>query len=479
MIQFEIKKNKNGTGEFSYDLKALALSFFPGQECLVTEREDWVEQTGYPARCRMDGRVVWEEHLPEGYTKNQVKASLYRSLSRLSGRQLPWGILTGIRPAKIPLRMYMDGMSREEIADCLRREYLVRENKISLALAVAKKEYELTHSFAHERGYNIYIGIPFCPSICSYCSFSSFDYARYSDRVGEYLTALEKEMRAVGRNDRQELHSIYVGGGTPTSLTEEQLARLMEMIRTHLPIGQALEFTVEAGRPDSISREKLRILKRAGVTRISINPQSMKQHTLDLMGRRHRVEQVTEAFHMAREEGFDNINMDLIVGLPEEDEVDFYNSLNRICELEPDSITIHTLVIKRASELCREQLETGSGLSPEDTLIPVLQTGSGEYLTEKGYEPYYMYRQKNRAGVTGNTNQENVAYARPGKECLYNIFIMEELETIVALGSGGATKQVFHGENRMERIENVKSVEDYIARIDEMIERKKAAGIGG
>ncbi|MCH5264916.1 MAG: coproporphyrinogen dehydrogenase HemZ [Lachnospiraceae bacterium] len=479
MIQFEIKKNTAHPGEFSYDLKALALSFFPEQECQVAEREDWRDKTGYPARCQMDGQVVWEEDLPEGYTKNQVKVSLYRAFADISGRRLPWGILTGIRPVKIPLRMKMAGKSKEEIRDCLREEYLVGESKISLALAVAEREYELTRSFSHERGYNVYIGIPFCPSICQYCSFSSYDYVRYENRVEDYLAALEKEMRGAGRDNSRELHTIYVGGGTPTSLTEKQLGRLMEMIHAHLPVEQALEFTVEAGRPDSITREKLRILKEAGVTRVSINPQTMKQHTLDLLGRRHRVEQVAEAFHMAREAGFDNINMDLIVGLPEEDEVDFFNTLNRVCELEPDSITVHTLVIKRAGRLRRKQLEQGGGIQPEDTLIPVLQRISGEYLQEKGYEPYYMYRQKNKAGTTRNTNQENVAYARPGKECLYNIFIMEELETIVALGSGGATKQVFHGEDRMERIENVKSVEDYIARIDEMIERKRAAGIGG
>ena len=280
-------------------------------------------------------------------------------------------------------------------------------------------------------------------------------------------------MAQMAQKEKKKLHTIYVGGGTPTSLNEEQLQRLMDMIWRYLPLSETTEFTVEAGRPDSITREKLQILKKAEVSRISINPQTMKQHTLDLLGRRHSVEQVKEVFAMAREMGFENINMDLIVGLPEEDEVDFARTMMQVNDLNPDSVTVHTLVIKRASRMRREQLEQGEKMYPEDTLIPVLQRTSEEMLRSYGYEPYYMYRQKNKSGTTRNTNQENVAYARPGKECLYNIFIMEELETIVALGSGGSTKYVIHEDNRMERIENVKSVDDYISRIDEMIERKK------
>lgn len=475
MLNFEIKKNREHPGEFSYDLKALALSFFPEKKCQIIEREDWENIGGYPIRCQLGTEWILEERLPEDYTKNTVKTVVYQALSKASGRILPWGILTGIRPAKIPLQMIMADMDRQQIQNCLKKEYLVREDKARLAIDVAEKEYELTKAFDHEHGYNIYIGIPFCPSICQYCSFSSYDYKRYADKADSYLAALEKEMAYTGKKFAgYELHTIYVGGGTPTSLNETQLKRLMNMIHRYLPVEETAEFTVEAGRPDSISKEKLNILKAAGVTRISINPQTMKQHTLELLGRRHTVEQVNEVFHMAREAGFDNINMDLIVGLPEEDEVDFCNTMNHIAEMNPDSVTVHTLVIKRASRMRREQLEHGEEIRPEDTLIPALQRYSGEYLRERGYAPYYMYRQKNKAGTSRNTNQENVAYARPGKECLYNIFIMEELETIVALGSGGSTKHIIHGGNRMERIENVKSVDDYISRIDEMINRKEA-----
>lgn len=476
MIHYEIKKRPGCPGEFSYDLKALALDFYPEKGCEVMEREDWADRKGYPLVCCIDGEETLSVTLPEGYNKNSVKSALYEMFSKRTGIHLPWGILTGIRPAKIPLRLLWEGHSREEIGEILEKEYRMDERKIRLSVDIAEKEDALTSRFRHENGYNIYIGIPFCPSICQYCSFSSFPYEKYKKLADDYLTALEKEMKFTGEFfSERPLHTIYVGGGTPTSLNESQLGRLMDMIHRYLPVGQAVEFTVEAGRPDSITKEKLLLMKKAGVTRISINPQTMKQHTLELLGRMHTVEQVKDAFYLARETGFDNINMDLIVGLPEEDEVDFMNTINRIREMDPDSVTVHTLVIKRASRMRREQMESGSDIRPEDTMIPFLQMESEDYLRDLGYEPYYMYRQKNKAGTSRNTNQENVAYAKPGKECLYNIFIMEELETIVALGCGGSTKQVFTGGNRMERIENIKGVEEYIARIDEMIERKRTA----
>lgn len=475
MVRFEIKRSLSGKIEFAYDLRALSQSFYPEKDCQIIVREEWSEE-GYPICCTVDGDVILEETMTKGYTKNSVKAAVYQAFSQKTNKLLPWGILTGIRPAKIPLRMMMTGMEEEQIKQNLREEYLLQPRKVALAYDVASKEYELVKNFDHEKGYNIYIGIPFCPSICGYCSFSSYDYTTFRSKVDAYLEALEKEiayMAKVAEEKQKELHTIYVGGGTPTSLTELQLQRLLDMIHRYLPVEKTAEFTVEAGRPDSITVEKLQIMKAAGVTRISINPQTMKQHTLDLLGRRHTVGQVKEVFQLARECGFDNINMDLIVGLPQEDEVDFATTMNEICDLNPDSITIHTLVIKRASRMRREQMEQGEEMYEEDTLISVLQRASEDFLRGHGYEPYYMYRQKNKSHTTKNTNQENVAYAKKGKECLYNIFIMEELETIVALGSGGSTKYVIHGENRMERIENVKSVDDYINRIDEMIERKK------
>lgn len=469
MIEITIKDN-----EFSYDLKALAMAFFPEQTCVVQKEADWQSEDGYLIRWKIDDLPVHEDFIRAPYTKNEVKRRAYRFLSETSEKDLPWGILTGIRPAKIALRMLWDGRSRDEALRIMEQEYFCAPGKAKLAVDVAEKEAMLTKGMNHADSVSIYIGIPFCPSICAYCSFSSFPIRQYENKVEDYLGALEKEIRFAGEQlAGKKLQTIYIGGGTPTSLNEVQLEQLFVMAEKYLPVQEAKEFTVEAGRPDSITEEKLRCMKRHGVTRISINPQSMKQHTLDLLGRRHTVDDIRTVFHMARKLGFDNINMDLIVGLPEEDREDFLQTLSEVGRLEPDSITIHTLVIKRASRMRREQMEQGGEICEEDLWIPVMQDDSEKFCREHGYEPYYMYRQKNKAVTTRNTNQENVAYAKPGKECLYNVLMMEELQTILALGSGGSSKYVFHGEDRMERVENVKSVDDYISRIDEMIKRKQ------
>ncbi len=282
----------------------------------------------------------------------------------------------------------------------------------------------------------------------------------------DYLTALCKEMDyAVDAIPDKKLTTLYIGGGTPTALSAELLERLLLEVRRHFPMESVREFTVEAGRPDSITREKLQILKRYGVTRISINPQTMVDRTLELIGRRHTAAAVEEAFYMAREEGFDNINMDLIIGLPGECAEDVAYTLERIRKLNPDSLTVHALAIKRAARL-KLKLDELDGLLPRDALR--MQQLTTEYAAAEGYEPYYLYRQKN---ITDNL--ENIGYARPGKEGLYNILIMEEKQTILALGAAGSSKLMYPAENRIERVENVKYVVDYIKRIDEMIERKR------
>ncbi len=469
MIQIEIKSN-----EFAYDLRSLAMAFFPGEQCRVTEYEPWRTKETYPIRCQIDGRVIWEADFPVPYEKNQVKRRFYRILSGCAKKELPWGILTGVRPSKIPLRMLREGVSPDDIKSRMAGEYLCRSDKVQLALDVAVREHELTAGVLTGDGISLYIGIPFCPSICAYCSFSSYPVKQYEDRVDLYLDALEKEMVYVSEKIRdRKLHSVYVGGGTPTALTEAQFSRLLAMVKACFPTACEGEYTVEAGRPDSITEGKLRSMKEYGVGRISVNPQTMKQRTLERLGRHHTVEQVKEACRLARQAGFENINMDLIVGLPGETMEDFRQTLEEVWRLQPDSVTVHTLVIKRASRMRREQMEQGDRIFEEDGSIPLMQECAERFCRERGLNPYYMYRQKNKASSSRNTNQENVAYARAGKECLYNILMMEELETIIALGSGGSSKVVYGWENRVERIENVKSVDDYISRINEMIERKE------
>lgn len=468
MIHITIKDN-----EFSYDLKALAMVFFPEQECHVEEDPALLLRRGFTMVIRIDGEKPLEEFLPAPYTKNEVKQKAYHYFSRVCDRTLPWGILTGIRPAKIPFRRILEGKGRQEILQELEEEYFCVREKAQLAVDVAGKEVRMTQGMDHERSVSIYIGIPFCPSICAYCSFSSYPLKQYENKTDAYLDALEKEITYVGEHlGGRRLQTVYIGGGTPTSLTEAQLERLFDMIEEHFPLNEVREYTVEAGRPDSITEGKLRCMRNHKVSRISINPQSMKQNTLDLLGRRHTTEQIRDTFQMARNLGFDNINMDLILGLPEETLEDFKYTLSEVDAMGPDSITIHTLVIKRASRIRKEKLEQGGKISDEDACIPQMQEYSEKFCREHGYEPYYMYRQKNKAVTSRNTNQENVAYARPGKECIYNVLMMEELQTILALGCGGSSKYVFHEEDRMERVENVKSVDDYISRIDEMIQRK-------
>lgn len=468
MIRITIKNN-----EFSYDIKALAQAFYPGKTCEIKENAEWQELDGFSILCEIDGRERYQDFVPSPYSKNKVKGRFYDFLCTYSGNSLPWGILTGVRPAKIPLRMFVEGKQEKEIADCLRETYRCAPEKARLVVDVARREYALTAHMDHENSVNVYIGVPFCPSICSYCTFSSYPAGQYGDRMAAYLDALERELAYAGEAVlAKTLQTVYIGGGTPTAFDEEKFARLLDLVNRYLPMEHVREFTVEAGRPDSITENKLRCMKAHGVTRISINPQTMKQHTLERMGRKHSADDVRHAFAQAREFGFDNINMDLIAGLPEETWEDLEHTLEEVCRLEPDSITVHTLVIKRASRMRREQMESRERFMHENPWIPAMQAGAERFCRSHGYEPYYMYRQKNKAFTSYNTNQENVAYARPGKECLYNILMMEELEDIVALGSGASSKYVFSGENRVERVENVKNVDDYISRIDEMIRRK-------
>ena len=399
-------------------------------------------------------------------TKNVVKQLFYRMLTERTGHELPWGSLTGIRPTKIALSRLEEGWKEEEIRSFMKKNYLASDEKIDLSIEIAAREKMLLEPLDYDRGYSLYVGIPFCPTTCLYCSFTSYPISKWKGRTGLYLEALFKEMEYVADKMKgRPLDTIYFGGGTPTALPAEDIDAILTKLDQLFDTENALEFTVEAGRPDSITEEKLRVLRDHGITRISINPQTMNQKTLDLIGRRHTVEMVKEKFLMARELGFDNINMDLIMGLPEEDLDDVRHTLEEIEALRPDSLTVHSLAIKRAARLNMFKEEYG-GLKINNT--PEMIAMSEACARRLGMEPYYLYRQKNMAG-----NFENVGYSLPGKACIYNILIMEELQTIAACGAGTTTKVVFPAENRRDRCENVKDVEQYISRIDEMIGRKE------
>lgn len=408
----------------------------------------------------------WQYEEAEGRYKDAFKRFLYRVLSEVTEKELPWGNLTGIRPTKLAYAMLEEGLTDVQISEALKQTHYVSQEKIDLSIDIAKRERELLSKVHYEGGYSLYIGIPFCPTTCLYCSFTSYPIAAYRKLVETYVDCVIRELEYVAKAYGDKiLDSVYMGGGTPTTLEAEQLDRLLCKVKELFDFSQVKEFTVEAGRADSITRSKLEVLKKHGVGRISINPQTMKQETLQIIGRRHTVEQVLEAYKLAKEVGFDNINMDLILGLPGETEADVQNTIDKVVELEPDSLTVHSLAIKRASKLSQWITEHGiETLRNTDETMKIAAAGAKRL----GMDPYYLYRQKNMSG-----NFENVGYAKPGKYGLYNILIMEEKQTIVACGAGTITKRVYP-DGRIERCDNVKDVELYIEKIEEMIERKKS-----
>ena len=480
---------------YEQDIRELLMSFYPGETYAhevqegvefyvetrlgdgritvgIWEKMDDAGETDTPAPAGLDGwslRAVshGESDLSDySATKNVIKQMFYRMLVERTGHELPWGSLTGIRPTKIALTRLEEGWKEEDIRSFMKETYLASDEKIDLSIEIAAREKKLLEPLDYERGYSLYVGIPFCPTTCLYCSFTSYPISKWKGRTGLYLEALFKELEYTSKKmEGRPLDTIYFGGGTPTALPAEDIDAILSRLEQLFDVGHALEFTVEAGRPDSITEEKLRVLRGHGITRISINPQTMNQKTLDLIGRRHTVEMVKEKFYMAREMGFDNINMDLIMGLPEEDMDDVRHTLEEIRAMGPDSLTVHSLAIKRAARLNMFKEEYGN-LKINNT--PEMIALSEACARELGMEPYYLYRQKNMAG-----NFENVGYSLPGKACIYNILIMEEMQTIAACGAGTTTKVVFPSENRRERCENVKEVEQYIGRIDEMIGRKE------
>lgn len=524
--------------DFEYDIHSLIKAFYPSQEVGVTAENKAYDE---PAIITMKVdylekaiRITWWEYIYEAdgekkrngissdqtkkipsdwkelpgiefevdfsdrtRTKNRLKLNLYRLLSEHTKQTLPWGTLTGIRPTKIPMQLLEKGKHMEEIRTYMKDTYLASDEKIDLSIEIAKRERALLQKIDYESGYSLYIGIPFCPTTCLYCSFTSYPLVTWARRVDEYLDALEKEIDFTAETfSGKHLNTIYIGGGTPTTLEPCQLDRLISKIKSSFDLSDCLEFTVEAGRPDSITREKLDVLRRHGISRISINPQTMKQETLRIIGRHHTVEQTVNSFRMARELGFDNINMDLIMGLPEESLNDVRNTMEQLKQLEPDNITVHSLALKRAARLnmFKEDYINYKMVNTQEHMDL-----TAAYAKEMGLLPYYLYRQKSMAG-----NLENVGYAKPGKAGVYNILIMEEKQTIMALGAGATTKFVMPdfdlpghtgtevvvsdagstnsgsmpgGQNafrtKIERVENVKDIENYLQRVDEMIERKK------
>ena len=547
MIYVYIKKELS---KFETDIRDLCLAFFTLQKITYVIENDEVGANA--AIVGANAAIVGAKHcepsrmgelrepdiiVKDYYTgpinsdrltiKSELKRQLYNYLSKLTGKKLLWGTLTGIRPVNIVTGMIENTVGataatvgataaivgataatvganaatvgakhcepdENKIRQELKKEYYISDLKANELIKIAKKEIEILERPEiknYKDTYSIYVGVPFCKSTCLYCSFTSFNIEKLAKYVDTYLDTLEKDF-CKRRGELCEPVSklapltLYIGGGTPTSLNEEQFERLLTIIDKYVDKSKCVEYTVEAGRPDTITKEKLLIMKNHGVTRISINPQSFNQKTLDLIGRKHTVKDVIEKFKLARDLGFDNINMDIILGLPNEHLLQVLKTLNGIRKLKPDSFTVHSLALKRAARLnfeldswTRNYYLAGLGKRNKDVIREVRDNAGAKHCEPEGnreidkmfkwserlakflhLKPYYLYRQKNMAG-----NLENVGYAEDGKECVYNIMMMSERHTVYGFGTA-TTKEVFYesdGSKRIESEEGYKSVIDY------------------
>lgn len=439
----------------------------------------WEEQGEY-ACCFALGDRQWERRCPvpreaderlcllaeKRALKRLCKQTLYDLCKDVTGMTPPWGSLTGIRPTRLVYEAMEHGAALDAACAQVGAEFDVSAEKLALLRDIVTVQSQMLPP--EDGAVDVYVGIPFCTTRCAYCSFLSGELGR-GKLVEPYLAALFQEMEAGAQllaESGRRLRAVYVGGGTPTALNADQLRRLLHLLMKRFP--GAVEYTVEAGRPDTLTPEKLALIREAGVRRISINPQTMNDKTLQIIGRRHTVAQVYEAYAMAREAGFRHINMDVIAGLPGEDLADFERTMAGARELKPESLTVHTLAIKRSSVLHLEN----APLPPAELAAEMVRMGHAA-AAELGMLPYYLYRQKNMAG-----NQENVGYALPGHACQYNVDIMEETTHILALGAGGISKRIYPEQGRIEREPNVSNIEQYIARVEEMVGRKRRLFLG-
>ncbi len=388
--------------------------------------------------------------------KSFFKNHLYLVLSAVLKKSLPWGSLTGVRPCKFMREMVERGEVKEHIVpEVLMKEFFVSEDKAKLVYEIMKHQKCI---IKNDKLVDLFINIPICPTRCNYCSFISNELCKIAGKVDVYLDCLLKELKAVKNliaDKSYIVRTIYIGGGTPTVLTAKQLDRLLGEI--NYPVS---EFTVECGRADTITREKLEVLKRHNVNRISINPQTFCESTLKRIGRKQTNKQIFDAYMLAMEFGF-IVNMDMIAGLPGEKLGIFKRSINTLLELSPENITVHTLTIKNGASLKEDR----SQVAEKD--VPKMVDYAEKVLQQNGYKPYYIYRQKHQIG-----GLENVGYFRDGHICIFNIDSMEDVSSVIGVGAGAISKRVFNLENRLEREPNCKFIEDYISRIDEMVEKK-------
>ena len=463
-----------------YEVEHLVRLFYPMAPLTLTPPEEgtdcvWAEKRpdSLWAMVRQGGKSqTAEAPLPApaeegGETPEFALASLtYDLLRRWTGIRPPWGKMTGVRPVRLVHDKRAAGWTEEQIDEFFLKRFDCSPEKYGMAKAIADLQEPILKAGSAPKTYSLYIGIPFCPSRCSYCSFVSCNLDRDRKLVQPYVDCLCREVEAIREESDKaglKLCSIYIGGGTPTSVNAQQLRQLMGIMAEQFDLPALEEFTVEAGRPDCTDEEKLRIIKEYGATRISINPQTFSDEVLRNIGRRHTAQDILDCYRTARRVRHDNINMDLIAGLPGDTVEGFRHSLQTAIDLDPENITVHTLTLKRASNLVVEHRAA-------DYADVAAMVESCELLEKAGYRPYYLYRQKGTL-----QNLENVGWCKPGYECLYNIYIMEEVHTILTAGAGGSTKLVAPGarHGKIERIFNYKYPTEYIDRFDTILARKE------
>lgn len=461
---------------FKYEIEAtMKLFFSTARYSFGTSREETVgdeyviaETDGDKLRVEVklggDAPEIREAVITENQSMEiELCRVLFHILSDKTGIKPPWGLMTGIRPVKKVVELIREDIPKEEIFRRMREKYEVTDRKLQLAYDTAINQLPILDKIDSTAA-SLYVSIPFCPTRCSYCSFVSHSMNSAIKLMPQYIDALCRELEILGRIVKEtdtKIDTIYFGGGTPTSVSAEELRTIMEAVEKNFDLTKVREYSVEAGRPDTITEEKLRVIKELGAERISVNPQTLNDDVLRVIGRKHSGEDAIKAFELARKVGFKNINTDLIAGLPTESAESFLNTLDRMIKLDPESITVHTLTIKRSATLFADGNANNANPAAEmvDYSIPTLMS--------HGYLPYYMYRQKNTVD-----NLENVGYAKKGFESYYNIFIMDETQTILGAGCAASTKLLYAG-NRIERIHNYKFPYEYIKSFDRLMEKKE------
>ncbi len=464
--------------DYRYAVEQMMMTLFPGQKpeypgavpegaehgALVTlcEAEDtltaeatlWWEGGVYSA-CRTAARAELTGGLEDDRVRQRIlRLAFYDAGVQALGHEPPWGALTGVRPVKIPTRRISSGATREEAKRELRELYRITEGRAELAMECADAALSVKSALKKD-GLSLYIGIPFCPTRCAYCSFISADVKRALTLVEPYVDALCREIEQAGAELKSRaLHvsTAYMGGGTPTTLSAHQLDRVLTAVERHLPMEQCAEFTVEAGRPDTITADKLAVLRAHGIHRISVNPQTMEDSVLRAMGRAHTAAEIESAMALAGEHFGGMVNMDLIAGLPTDTVEGFRRTLERVVAMDPANITVHTLALKKGARL----MEQESDLCSPEEVAQMLELAEAA-LRGAGYVPYYLYRQKYMSG-----SFENVGWCKPGTLCAYNIVMMEELQTVLSLGAGGITKLVDPHTGKIERLSNPKYPKEYL-----------------